>query len=95
MACKQGAAHIPALEGRLIEANRYAINGAINAAEQGQHGDLCQQREHQGHRAEGTDARIFHDFQGAMPVIAAAQAVCHIGQPVFMKAARHEHGRHG
>ena len=63
-------------------------------AQQRQQADLGQQRQHQGHGAKGTNARVLHDVQRPFAVVAAAQAVGHIGQAILVKAARHHHRGH-
>lgn len=54
----------------------------------------CAQREGQddGDRAIAADATVLHDVKRSGPVLAAAETVGHVGQPVFMQRAGDEGG---
>jgi hypothetical protein len=58
---------------------------------QAQCGNLQQQRENQRDRAKRADARILHDFEGALARRAAAESVAGVGEPVLVNRTSHEH----
>ena len=63
--------------------------------QQCQQAELEQQHQQQCDRAVGAQPRILHDAQRRLAVCTAAQCIAHIGQPVLVKGAGQQYGRHG
>ncbi len=49
--------------------------------------ELGQQHQRDGNRAEAADARVLHDFEHALPVAPAAEAIDRIGKTILVEGA--------
>ncbi len=85
----------PGARGHMGQGQAQRGNAERHLAQQGQQHRLGQQHQHERHGTKGADARVFHDLQRTLAVVAPAQAIGQVGQTVFMEATGDPDGGEG